>query len=312
MKKVLFILIFLLPLYLFSQHTPDYIIYLDSSFKKISENNHVYKKIIREYFFVKEQYNVELYYKSGQLKRTGTTKNKEVDKYEGMLTSFYENGNVYQKIFYQDGLPFSTYKTWYENGKKRDEGLYIAGSATNPKQRKLRINQYWDENDIQKVTNGEGTYIEQSGKLSLKGKIKKGLKDSIWTGQHNDYNLTFEEEYSNGEFVSGVSIDKNSIKYTYKEIQQNPVPKKGINHFYNFVSKRFNVRADYEGTAKIILSFIVNKNGAIEEVTVLKGVNSALDKEAVRLLNAYADWQPGKHRGIEVRVLYNIPIVFDL
>ena len=310
-KLVLFIA-FLAPFYVFSQNTTDYITYLDSSYSKVSEKDYVFKKIVREYIYEKEEYVVEYYYRSGQLKQTGTTKSRDFDKYEGFLISFYENGNMYKKVFYQDGFPISIYRSWYENGKKRDEGLYIASNSKKTEDRILRINHYWDENEVQKVVNGEGTYLEQSGNSSLEGTVTKGFKDGIWKGKNNDYDFTFEEEYKNGEFISGVSTDKNLIKHTYKEILQKPAPKKGMEHFYNFVSNKFNIRGEYKGRAKILLSFIVEKNGAIGKVEVLKGVNSTLDKEAVRLLKSYSDWQPGKSRGIKVNVSHTLPIVFDL
>lgn len=309
--KLLFFLI-LIPVYLCAQNVHDYTTYLDSSYSKASQNDHVYYRVVKDYYVIKETYAVELYYKSGNLKQAGILTDKDRHIYEGPLTSFYENGNVEKRVFYKEGKPFSTYKTWYENGNKKEEGLYIPSGNADQNDRILRISQYWDENNIQKVINGEGTHEDNFGKVSLKGKVKNGLRDSIWTGKDGGMKITFEEEYKNGLLISGTSTDENGVKRSYKEINQNPTPKKGIAHFYKFVAKKFYMKRNYTGKARILLSFVVNKNGTIEQVEVLKGVNSELDNEAVRVLNSYAEWQPGKYRGIDVNVLYCLPIALDL
>lgn len=63
---------------------------------------------------------------------------------------------------------------------------------------------------------------------------------------------------------------------------------------------------------RVICSFIVEKDGAISNVTVLKSVESSLDKEAVRVVSSMPKWTPGKIGGNPVRCKYVIPITFRL
>lgn len=63
---------------------------------------------------------------------------------------------------------------------------------------------------------------------------------------------------------------------------------------------------------RVIVSFVVEKNGSVTGAEVVKSVNSELDAEALRVVNAMPAWKPGKQKGKEVRVRYTVPIVFKL
>lgn len=63
---------------------------------------------------------------------------------------------------------------------------------------------------------------------------------------------------------------------------------------------------------RVVTNFVVEKDGNISNIRVIKGVTAALDAEAVRLLNSMPDWQPGEHRNKPARVRFTLPIVFRL
>ena len=63
---------------------------------------------------------------------------------------------------------------------------------------------------------------------------------------------------------------------------------------------------------RVLVSFVVNKDGAIVEPEVVKGVNPSLDKEALRVISTMPKWKPGKQRGKEVRVKFTVPVNFRL
>ncbi len=63
---------------------------------------------------------------------------------------------------------------------------------------------------------------------------------------------------------------------------------------------------------KVYLSFIVEPDGSISNVKVLKGIGYGCDKEAARVLKQIPKWSPGKDKGEAVRVKFNIPIRFKL
>jgi periplasmic protein TonB len=63
---------------------------------------------------------------------------------------------------------------------------------------------------------------------------------------------------------------------------------------------------------KVILRFIIEKDGAISGVAVLRGTNDLLDKEAVRVVSMMPRWKPGMQRGNEVRSYFTLPVIFKL
>lgn len=301
---LLFILFF--PVYLFSQGENDKIIYLDSTFRKTNMENHVYYRIVRDYNLEQESYKIEEFYKSGILKSSGTSSQNINYKYNGVVSTFYENKTLESETNYRDGQPDGNYFSCHPNGKKATEGEFILDEFSKYNQKILKIKQYWDSNGVQKVKDSNGILEEVNSDYYATGEIKNGLKNGNWNGLDRKLKISFSENFANGKFISGISTDKDSIKHSYNEVEQRPSPKKGINHFYTFVGKKFKSKTN--GTGKIILSFIIEKNGEINEIEVLKGIDNELDKEAIRVLNLYSDWQPGKYRGINVRVLYSLPI----
>lgn len=65
-------------------------------------------------------------------------------------------------------------------------------------------------------------------------------------------------------------------------------------------------------TGRVILSFIVEKDGSLSEIKVLRGIGGGADEEALRVLKTSPNWKPGIQDGRPVRVAYTMPIFFQL
>jgi len=63
---------------------------------------------------------------------------------------------------------------------------------------------------------------------------------------------------------------------------------------------------------KVYVQFVVDKNGAITNARIARGVDPSLDQEALRVVNNLPKWKPGMQRGKPVRVSYTVPINFQL
>jgi protein TonB len=63
---------------------------------------------------------------------------------------------------------------------------------------------------------------------------------------------------------------------------------------------------------KVYVNFVVDKDGSITNAKISRGVDSSLDKEALRVVNSLPKWKPGMQRGKPVRVSYTVPISFVL
>ncbi len=87
----------------------------------------------------------------------------------------------------------------------------------------------------------------------------------------------------------------------------------------NEFSKWVNSKLVYPEIAKengvqgrVTLQFTVNTDGSVSNVKVLRGVDSSLDKEAVRVVSMSPKWKPGKQRDRAVKVTYTFPVIFQL
>lgn len=63
---------------------------------------------------------------------------------------------------------------------------------------------------------------------------------------------------------------------------------------------------------RVVVGFVIEKDGSISNAEVRRSVNVEMDAEALRVINAMPKWKPGMQRGVPVRVQYNIPITFKL
>lgn len=308
MKNILTLLLSCISFYGFSQENNDRIIYLDSNYVRVDQGNHSYYQIVKDFHLNKKFYIVEEFYKSGHLKMGAVSSDKFNFKFEGVVVNFFENDTIQSKTLYSDGKPNGSSFSWYDNGKKRMEGEYVIDKFSASKAQVLKIYQFWDENGVQKVTDGNGIQNVNSPNFSASGEIKDGLRNGNWTGTDKTYKLSFSDIYENGKFISGVSKDDQSVERTYTQINELPSPRKGFEHFYNFVGRKLNIGRNTNVSGKIMLSFIVDKNGAIDKIEVLRGMNIKLDREAIRVLKLYADWTPGNYRGKPIDVSYKLPI----
>ena len=69
---------------------------------------------------------------------------------------------------------------------------------------------------------------------------------------------------------------------------------------------------DKEISGRVMVGFVVEKDGSISDVKVVKGIGGGCDEEAVRVVNAMPKWKPGMDKGKPVRVSYMMPFTFKL
>jgi len=63
---------------------------------------------------------------------------------------------------------------------------------------------------------------------------------------------------------------------------------------------------------RVLIGFVVNKEGNIDDVKVLRSIGDGCDEEAVRVIHKMPKWKPGKNNGKLVNVFYNLPVTFQL
>ena len=98
-------------------------------------------------------------------------------------------------------------------------------------------------------------------------------------------------------------------------VEQMPQFPGGNAALFEYLSKhiKYPVIAEENGIqGRVIVTFVVERDGSIPDVKVLKSVDPSLDKEAQRVVKSMPRWIPGKQNGSAVRVKYTVPVTFRL
>ena len=102
----------------------------------------------------------------------------------------------------------------------------------------------------------------------------------------------------------------------FEVVEQMPeFPNGGMAGLMQYLSKniKYPTIAQENGTqGRVIVQFVVNRDGSIVDAKVLRGVDPYLDKEAIRVISSMPKWKPGMQRGKAVRVKYTVPVMFRL
>lgn len=76
---------------------------------------------------------------------------------------------------------------------------------------------------------------------------------------------------------------------------------------------KYPVEAQRNGTqGRVITNFVINKNGSITDINIVRGIDPLLDAEAIRVISNMPNWKPGQQRGENVKVRYTLPVVYKL
>lgn len=81
-----------------------------------------------------------------------------------------------------------------------------------------------------------------------------------------------------------------------------------MDELYRFLSK--NLKTKGKGKGKVLVTFVVGKDGSISEIEVLETISAAASDEAVRLVKLMPNWIPGTQNDRPVSVRFVLPIVF--
>jgi TonB family protein len=94
-----------------------------------------------------------------------------------------------------------------------------------------------------------------------------------------------------------------------------PMFKGGTQKFPEFLQRNLQYPAEAKAKkteGRVIVNFIVEKDGSLSDVKILRGVSKELDEEALRVIKLSPNWEPGQQNGKAVRVSFALPISFDL
>lgn len=311
MKNLFFVFLFTASS-IFAQESTTDIKYLDSVGKPASKETYYKYEVFEKDKTKPDVYILKAFDKQKKLMYTRSYSDESGKTLHGETLNYYPNGNKKSSFNYLNGKVVGKSYKWYENGEQQEESEYADDNFES--QRYFKMISFWNEKGEKLVVNGTGQFTSDDEYYTENGSYKDGFKEGKWYGESKKNKFRYEEIYANGDLVSGVSTEENGEQNQYTTLEIRPEPIKGLQHFYKHISKNFKApNSAYKNKVKgkIILTFVVDKDGQITEPKVVRGLGSDLDKEAIRVLTTYEPWKPALQKGRRVRCSFSIPIQLD-
>lgn len=135
--------------------------------------------------------------------------------------------------------------------------------------------------------------------------------DDDFSTVSDDKNITHEVVWIAPE-VEAEEVDEDII---VDHVEHMPEFPGGMTQLMKYLSSNIkypSISQEVGSQGRVIVQFVVNKDGTIVDPTVVRGVDAYLDKEAVRVISSMPRWNPGVQNGKKVRVKYTVPVVFRL
>ncbi len=124
--------------------------------------------------------------------------------------------------------------------------------------------------------------------------------------------LEIEETETDEDEIIEIEEDDEEFFMVVENMPEFPGGDLGLMKFIQKNVRYPAIAKEYNITGKVYVSFIVDKQGNVTNVKIVRGVDKNLDAEAVRVVSSLPKYKPGKQRGKAVRVMFTIPINFTL
>lgn len=226
---------------------------------------------------------------------------------QGKRIDYYPNGKEKIVSYYKSGQEVGDAISYYPNGKVYNIITYSGKDAF--------LKECRDSTDRVLCENGNGKWIKFNDYFNIyvTGNVVNGKEDGEWIGSPVN-NKKMQGVYADGKLISGdLSFSKKQKFLNNYDVP--PMFKGGVKGFALFLSKTIvypkKARED-NVQGNVNLSFIVDIEGNITDIEVLRGIGGGADEEAVRALKTSPRWKPAIKDGKPVPVQFSVPVNFSL
>jgi len=103
-------------------------------------------------------------------------------------------------------------------------------------------------------------------------------------------------------------VEEDNTVYNTAGIEVKPDFPGGMEKFYNFIAKNYRTPEEEGLKGKVYVTFVVEKDGSLTDIKVLRDIGYGTGKEAIRVLKSTPHWNPGEQNGKKVRCTFSLPI----
>jgi TonB family protein len=168
---------------------------------------------------------------------------------------------------------------------------------------------------VQVVRSSKRTVTDKEGNFRLE--VAVGDRIAVTYAGYENYQIGVSKAYAKDRDYA-IALYKegtNRNAEVFDVVEVMPQYPGGIQELFRFLSNaiKYPVEAEKAGTqGRVIVTFVVKKDGSISDAHIVKSVDPLLDEEALRVINAMPNWEPGTQNGKPVNVKYTVPISFRL
>jgi TonB family protein len=151
------------------------------------------------------------------------------------------------------------------------------------------------------------TYVKIIVKFYYSGTLRPVHVQDVVLSKGKNAEVAIDEPV--GVTAQNGEVDVNRI---YRSVERVPEFPGGIANLLQFFKHNQKIKTGSDGTSgRVIVSFIVETDGSLTDIKVVRGISTDCDAEALRLLKMSPKWTPGTIGGKPVRVQYTVPVNFE-
>jgi protein TonB len=175
------------------------------------------------------------------------------------------------------------------------------------------------------IPHGYYSFFDSNGNIDSAGYTFNGRKDKFWYYYSDSLTVWQSEEYNKGVLIerldaAALKAQRENLKNhkdstMFQSVEKEANFKGAVEAWIKYLQSNINFpsrakRMDTQG--KVMVSFVVDKDGSINDIKIVQSVEYSLDEEALRLIRQSPKWEPAFQNGKAVRAYRRQPIIFAL
>ena len=226
---------------------------------------------------------------------------------DGIFFYFFHNGWYESAGRYVNDEKVGKWQNFYPNRQIRSEERYDMGNH--------RLENFWDENGIQFVSDGNGIYFEKydDGKMKEVGRYKNGLQDSTWKGFYPDGKTEFVEQWQEGKLLGGTHTTESGKIVTYDKVYTEPQPLIGNDAYMRYIKDNTYYPVTKTNSLPegiLIIELTVDTDGTITDMRPYTKLGAGCEQAAMGVIKRGSKFLPARLRGIPIKEKTLIPFEY--
>jgi TonB family protein len=255
---------------------------------------------------------IKCYYPNGKISFIAGSKTHGLPlELEGPYMSFFGNGRRKSTKTYHAGQLTGDATEYYPNGRLYNTKSYSAD--------KIFLREYHDSTGSVLSKNGKGAwkeYNEDFTKVVAEGQVEMGVQQGRWIENSPTDTVYYDRTYDNGTAPFLSIVDRytsgGEALSNFDVSPEFPGGKAALNKFVAENLKYPEIARKYASHGRVMVAFIVEKDGYLDNIRVVIGIGNGCDEEAIRVIEKSPKWIPATKDGQPVRTQYATGVDFKI